>query len=253
MSRLTNFWVKFREFDFNRVIIILSVVILVLALYSNYLRGKEIEVAGKLNTSLNDTIIFWKTREGHHKAKISVLESRNTRDFVKLSTKDTTINKLQKLVKENEKYLKKQGSVSIIEMETKLDTVIKSIVNNNIKLEPSGDSPIYTAPIKMGKWINGETVASRDSTHIRISFKNEIQSIIGTEKTGFLGLGKRKTFTETTLLNPFSEVKTIRTYQKQSAPTKKIHIGPTLMYGIGQNVQPGVYIGIGATWGVINF
>jgi hypothetical protein len=40
------------------------------------------------------------------------------------------------------------------------------------------------------------------------------------KKTGFLGLGKGKTFVEATLHNPYSEVKVLRTYQTQLPKTK---------------------------------
>lgn len=246
-------WEKFRQFDFNRIVIIASIAIVAVALWGNYEKSQKIKTAYALNKALNDTVTFWKTEEGFHKARISVLEAYSTRDFTELSSKDTIINKLQKLVEENKNSIKKQGSITIIQSETKIDTTTKSIVNNNTKVQPDGKSPIYSSKINLGKWVTGEIVAGRDSISTKLSFKQEMDLVIGREKTGFLGLGKGKTFVEATLHNPYSEIKTIRTYQTTLPPTKKIHIGPTLMYGIGQDVRPGAYIGIGVTWGVINF
>jgi hypothetical protein len=246
-------WEKLKRFNPNKLIITFSLILFMLLLWSNYRRGERIKVIETLNTSLNDTVTFWRTKEGLSKARITVLESYNTSDFIELTTKDTTVKKLQKLVEKNKKYINKQGSITIIESETTIDTTTPTVVDNNTKKDSTGNSPVYRSKINLGKWVTGIIVASKDSTTTKLSIKNEMDLVIGREKTGFLGLGKGKTFVEATLHNPYSEVKVLRTYQTQLPKTKKIHVGPTLMYGIGQNFSPGVYVGVGVTWGIINF
>jgi hypothetical protein len=250
MARLANYW---DNFNFKRVLTNALIILCLLLLWSNCEKGAKISQINGLNSSLSDTATFWKTKEGFHKARITVLEANTARDFINLSTKDTTIIKLQKLVNNNKQFIKKQGSITVIESETKIKTSVANIVDNNTKVYPDGKSPIYTSQIKLGKWVTGSTIATRDSTIIDISFREEMDFVIGRKKTGFLGLGKGQPFVEATLHNPYSEIKVIRSYQPKAPANKKYHIGPTLVYGIGQNLQPGVYIGIGFTWGIINF
>lgn len=245
--------IKFRQFDFNRVIMIVSVLLLVVLMWENYDKARKIKVAQQLNNSLYDTITVWKTREGLSRASSVVIEGGNIEAFLERKSKDSTIVRLQALVKENKNRIKKQGSVTIVSTEIKIDTTTKTAVNNNTKEVSTGDSPIYTSKLNMGKWVVGEIIASRDSTVTKLVIKEEMDIVIGREKTGFLGLGKGKTFTEATLHNPYSEFKVVKTYQTELPRDKKFHIGPTLMYGLGSDFKFGAYIGIGITRDFINF
>lgn len=243
---------KFKQFDFDRVIMIISLALLVVVVWGYYEKNGKLKQTLQTKQALEDTLVVWKNKEGLSKGKIPVIESGNIEAFTKMASKDSTITRLQALVEANKSKLRKQGSATVISIETKIDTTTKTVVDNNAKVIPNGDSPIYTSKIK-NKWLTSEIISARGSTKLSVSFKNDMDIVIRREKTGFLGLGKGKTFTEATLHNPYSEIKVLRTYQTQLPREKKIHIGPTLIYGIGQNFNPGVYIGVGATWGVINF
>jgi hypothetical protein len=91
------------------------------------------------------------------------LEANTARDFINLSTKDTTIIKLQKLVNNNKQFIKKQGSITVIESETQNKDLSCTLWTITL-VYPDGKSPIYTSQIKLGKWVTGSTIATRDST-----------------------------------------------------------------------------------------
>ena len=243
---------KFRQFDFDRIIMIVSVALLIVVVWGYYEKNVKLKQTLQIKQALEDTLVVWKTREGLNKGKIAVIESGNIEAFTKMASKDSNIVRLQNLVEENKSKLRKQGSATIISIVTKIDTTVKTTVNNNTKVDSSGKSPIYKSKLNMGKWVIGETIATRDSTTTKLVIKDDMDIIIGREKTGFLGLGKGKTFTEATLHNPYSEFKVIKTYQTQLPRIKKVHIGPSVIYGIGQDFRPGVYVGVGVSWGVIN-
>jgi len=111
----------------------------------------------------------------------------------------------------------------------------------------------YKSDFNIKNWVWGTVSASKDSTKVNVKFKEQIDVVIGTEKTGFLGLGKGKSFAEVTLHNPFNTVSTLRAYSTKPAPIKKFGIGPVAAYGVGPGFVPGVFIGIGVNWNIIKF
>jgi hypothetical protein len=78
---------------------------------------------------LSDTATFWKTKEGFIKLGLQYWK-QTPGDFINLSTKDTTIIKLQKLVNNNKQFIKKQGSITVIESETKIKTSVANVNDN---------------------------------------------------------------------------------------------------------------------------
>ncbi|ALN97148.1 hypothetical protein BOX09_gp37 [Flavobacterium phage Fpv1] len=237
----------------RKVYIIISIIVIAILLF----RGCEMERQGgisvALNQSLKDSLTTYKTKDGLNAAKISVFEADKEKDFISLATKDTTIQKLQKLVESNKSKIHRQGSISIINTETNVGTTVATKVIDSILPLDSIKSPVYTSNFNLKGWIKGSTIATKDSTSIKLTYKEELNLIIGKEKTGFLGLGKGKTFADVVLLNPYSEVKQMRVYSTKEPATKRITIGPGVYYGIGNSFQPQVFIGIGVTWKLIAF
>lgn len=249
---------EYNDYNFKHILrnrILLAVILGLLILFGTreFSRVRATNIANDLQSALNDSIQTWITEDGLNKGKIATLQARNSKDFTKLYTKDSTIIKLQVLVKENANKISKQGSVTIINTEALVDITSPTTVTDTSKTSSLKDcNPIYTAPINgLGNWVEGETVARRDSTRVTLKFREELDVVIGIDKTGFLGLGKGKPFTEVTLHNPYNKVKVIKSYQTKLPPVKKISIGPGVIYGIGQNFNPGVYVGVGIYYSLI--
>ena len=240
--------------------IALIVLILLLAFLGNYAFNlhsnyKELE---QLNEAASAELQVWKDKDGLNRGKIAVLETQNTKTFLAFQTQDSTIKELQSTVKDMQKYLKKQGSVTIIEGETKYDTIYKTTPGNNYKSLLSG---FLTDSIN-NNWISS-TFGFRldslpngtftiDSTKYSLSVKNKYSLTIGREPTGFLGLGKGKPFAEVKNFNPYTETVNLRTYQVDGYVDKKWSLGPSAIISFdGSKFIPG--IGIGVTYGLVRW
>ena len=247
MKELKEGWDKFK---------ITLIVFLILGIVAFLIRGCEIkqQLASNdtMNVALKDSLKTWKDKEGNYKASITLLENQNSDYFTNWTTSDKTIIKLQALVKKYEDKIKNRGSVTTIGTEANINIVVPSKVSSFITIHDTVYAN-YKSDFNIKGWVWGTISASKDSTTIGMKFKEEIDVIIGTEKTGFLGLGKGKSFAEVTLHNPFNAVTTLRAYSNKPAPTKKFGIGPVVAYGVGSGFTPGVFVGIGVNWNIIKF
>lgn len=231
----------------KNILLIITIALLVYLTYQLRTVKRELSNVNELNTVLNDTLVIRKSKEGLFVAKIGVLESYKQETFTKMASQDSVINKLQKLVVQYKTELKKKGSVTVIGTQGTVDVVVSTIMDTTSK------DYIYNSSFNLKGWVWGEVSASKDSTKISVKFKEEIDAIIGEEKTGFLGLGKRKMFVDVILHNPYNEVKYLRSYSTKQLPAKKFSVGPTAVYGIGKGLEPNVFIGLGVTYSIFRF
>lgn len=216
-------------------------------------RLAEIET---MNKALGDSLITWKDKEGNFKAKITLLENSSADYFTKWNTADADVIKLQALVSKYEKQLGKKGSATVITTDAEIDIVEPTIVYRDTS-KPC--DPVYktdfeimgTGKYKDTKWVWGVVHATKDSTTVGMRFHEEIDVVLGEEKTGFLGLGKPKPFAEVTLHNPFNKVSTLKSFNVIPPKPKRFGIGPTLSYGVGSGFVPQVFVGVGVNWNII--
>ena len=201
----------------------------------------------QINSNLKETLITKRTAEGLFVAKIGVLESYNQETFTRLATQDSTIKKLQNLVVQYKKELKKKGSATVIETHATADIVVPT------QGDTSGVSPIYNSTFNLKGWVWGSTRASSDSTKVSLQFREEIDVVIGEESTGFWGLGKKKPFVEVTLNNPYNEVKSLRSYATKVSKEKRFYVGPVVAYGVNNLLSPELFVGFGVGYGLIRF
>ena len=247
IQELKDYWNKFKS-----VLLILAVAFIVILLVRGCKAEQQLASNDTMNVVLKDSLKTWKDKEGNYKASITLLEYQNSEYFTNWTTSDKTIIKLQGLVKKYEDKIKNRGSVTTISTEANINIAVPSKVSNFITIHDTVYAN-YKSDFNIKGWVWGTVSASKDSTIIGMKFKEEIDVIIGTEKTGFLGLGKGKPFAEVTLHNPFNAVTTLRAYSNKPAPTKKFGIGPVVAYGVGPGFTPGVFIGIGVNWNIIKF
>ena len=242
----------------NKITSIVSIVlIIILSFFIVKSCNQEKTISEKINliNSLNDTVKIWKDKNGLSHTKTEVIKNSSISDFLKQNLKDKETKELQSIVKENKNRLGKQGSVSkfngIVEFETEIPTL-----RDTIYIPKDGlviKKPIYNSSFDMDGWVVGSVKASEDSTKIKLKVKNDYTVIIGEEKTGFLGLGRKKPFVEVTNKNPYSETTSLKTYQVENYKIKRFGIGPNISYSLGANGQLYPTFGIGLQYNVIRF
>lgn len=242
--------------EHKRIIVEIVLVLLVIILSVMYFnKNSDYKEQLSLNSTATAELVKWKDKDSLNNAKIEVLTTQNTKDFLAFRSLDSSIAKLQSDVKEMSKYLKKQGSVTNLSTTTTVDITNPTEVIENPE-EPQ--SPTYKSNISLkdkdGKeWIYGESIAKRDSTSLFLKVKNDYTLTVGLEPQGFLGLGKPKPFAQVKNLNPWSEVNELRTYQVSLPPPKRFGVGVIVGYGLGNNGQLSPIIGVGMSYNLIGF
>ena len=237
------------------IVSIVLIIILSFFIVRSCNQDKIISEKTNLINALNDTVKIWKDKNGISHSKTEVIKTSSISDFLKQNVKDKETKELQNVVKENKNRLGKQGSVTkfngIIEFEKEIPTL-----RDTIYIPKDGlviKKPVYNSSFDMDGWVTGSVKASEDSTKINLRIKNDYTVIIGEEKTGFLGLGKRKPFVEVTNKNPYSETTSLKTYQVENYKIKRFGVGPNISYSLGANGQLYPTFGIGLQYNVIRF
>lgn len=215
------------------IILILSCIALVFRCRN---KNHKIHEQSNLIESLQSGLKTWKDKDSLDHAKIQIIETSRERDFLKIQSKDSTITELQDLLKKSK--INKRGSVTVIKTSTKVNTKTQTQVKDDI----------YLSHFNLDNWVIGNTIASRDSTEINLKIKNDYSVVIGNESQGWFK--KPKMFVEVTNNNPYTDIKTLRTYKVVSPREKKFGLGPIIGYGIGSNTT-GVFIGIGLQYSLI--
>lgn len=229
-------------------IIIIAVVAALLLIVAFLIKGRlqKAEEDKELLHSLNAKLQTWKNKDSLNMAKIQVIETQKTKNFLALETKDQEIKDLQKLVKDYEKQIK-NGSATIIKTETAY--VKESIIKVDTICGKCSFTYVDTNP-----WVSATisvTPTNTDSLNLSLDYKikNEYHVVIGEEKQS---LFKKKPFVEITNLNPYTETTSLRTYQVANKE-KKFGLGIQAGYGINHKLSPGFYIGIGVHYSLIRF
>jgi hypothetical protein len=240
----------------KKVLIPILAIIAILAMLRGCEAQAKLAEAETINKALGDSLVTWRDKEGAFKANITLLESQSADYFVKLNTADSTVVKLQALVTKYKKQLGKKGSATVITTDAEIDISEPTVVYRD-STKPC--DPVYqtdfeimgTGKYKNTRWVWGVVTATKDSTQVGMRFHEEIDVVIGQEKTGFLGLGKPKPFVEVTLHNPFNKVSTLRSFNVTPPKPKRFGIGPTLSYGVGSGFIPQVFVGIGVNYSIL--
>lgn len=242
---------KFKKWFYITVIFCLLVIGITITGKKYY--DQKLEDIEWNNEVLADSIKQYKTKDGLNAARIKAFEASEAEHFLQIITKDSTILKLQKLVKENQKYIGKQGSAAIINTQGYAEAIVPTKIKNDPLIPATGNYPVYESNFNLKGWIWGSSISTKDSTSYKINYREELSLVIGREKTGFLGLGKSTPYADVTLHNPYSVVKDMRVYQTKVPPIKRFGIGPNISYGIGSGFQSQVFFGVGLNYNLIQF
>lgn len=240
----------------KRLVFITFTIVAILAMWKGCKAEVELAEVETMNKALEASLTTWRDKEGNFKANITLLENQSADYFTKWNTADANVIKLQALVSKYKKQLGKKGSATVITTDAEIDITEPTVVYRDTS-KPC--DPVYktnfeimgTGKYKDTKWVWGVVHATKDSTTVGMRFHEEIDVVLGEEKTGFLGLGKPRSFAEVTLHNPFNKVSTLKSFNVTPPKPKKFGIGPTLSYGVGSEFVPQVFVGIGVNWNLI--
>lgn len=238
------------SFSLFRILERIIVIIVIIFLWNKYsIKQIELQEQKNLIKSTTDSLKTWKDKDGKNMAKISVLETTNTKTLLEFNTANKIINELKSLVKTNRNLLKKQGSASIIKSETIIDTTTLTTV----QIDSISKSPIYKSSVK-NKWYSIKSRATKDSTNYKLITFSNLNLTIGREKQGLFK--KNKPFAIANDDNPYTNIKNMRTYQVTLPKPKRISFGVYGGYGVGltnQEVSTNWQIGIGFNYNLIQF
>jgi len=246
-QELQEGWNKFKI-----ILIVLGVITIVVLLTKGCNAQHQLASNEVMNEALKDSLKTWKDKEGLYVANITLLQHENVDYFTKWTTADSTVIVLQELVIKYKDKIRKGGSATVIKTDANINIVTPSKVSGFVTVHDTVYAN-YKSDFNIKNWVWGTVSASKDSTKVNVRFKEQIDVVIGTEKTGFLGLGKGKPFAEVTLHNPFNTVSTLRAYSTKPVTSKKFGIGPVAAYGVGPGFTPGVFIGVGVNWNILKF
>ena len=234
----------------REVFIAILVVIIAILYFTNLSYQKEAKENANLVISLNDTLKTWKDKDSLSHTKIQIIETERTKDFLSLQSKDEEIIKLQKTVKQYEKQIKNQGSVTNFTSETKIitkDSLVTDSVCGKCSFYFSNSNPWFSVDAS----IYPTKTPNQLSLSLDLKVKNEYSVIVGEEKQGLFK--KPKPFVEVLNHNPYSETKSLRTYQvSNKVRVKRFGIGPNISVGFNDKGFSW-FIGIGLQYNLIRF
>lgn len=232
------------------VFIAILVVIIVILYFTNISYQKEAKENANLVVSLNDTLKTWKDKDSLSHTKIQIIETERTKDFLSLQSKDEEIIKLQKTVKQYEKQIKNQGSITNFTSETKIitkDSLVTDSVCGKCSFYFSNSNPWYSVDAS----VSPTETPNQLSLSLDLKVKNEYSVIVGEEKQGLFK--KPKPFVEVLNHNPYSETESLRTYQvSNNVRVKRFGIGPNISVGFNDKGFSW-FIGIGLQYNLIRF
>lgn len=165
----------------------------------------------ELINAVNDTVLTYKNKQGLYESKISVLHASRKQLLSINAGKDSTIRKLQELVK-------KSGS-GTTSATIHSGTTSGTISGNTISVSKDTiykDSIAYIYPeyhyADSSKWHNFKITMCKDSTNLFYKINNQYSYITRYEKQkGFFS--KKIPIVTVTNLNPYTTTTEIRTWQ----------------------------------------
>lgn len=201
--------------------------------------------------ALTDSLTVMRNKDSSQTAIILAFQSNSSKDFLKIKSQDETIIRLQNLVRKYESKLKKTGtSATVISTNTNVNSSTPTsvtekdtvIIDSLIYVYPE-----YTSNINMGGWITGTGISNKDTTRLNLQIRNDYDVVIGVRNN--------KYYADVTSHNPYTDIKTVRTYVTSPSKPKKLGLGINAGYGItiNQKLSLSPYVGVGVNYNLIEF
>ena len=228
----------------NRALIMFSAfisacVIMLIAL--SFKSNKDIRTLEIKYTIAQDSIRVTKNRLNQQTATVEVLTAEHNFAIQQLAIKDKEVIRLQNLVRSYEKQKGDLNTALTITTETVIrlqDSIQNLIVGYSELVDSLNDSttviyPIYSRDFS-DEWKQGSVTMGLEMLDVSVVSKNEYDITIGEEKES---LFKKKMYANITNLNPNTDTKVMKVYQKEPVKTKtfqKLTIGAIagLVFGV---------------------
>lgn len=220
-------------------------VILAFLLFRSCERSKGLQ---DVQTALNDTISQTRNSLNQQVTSISVLQTEREKDFLKLRTLDSTVSKLQQVVKN---YKGKAQSATVASTETSDSGVSKTTETlDTVRAAEKWElRPVYKTEWNE-RWSEGTIEAHHDSIHRSIKIKNEFTFTHGTKRNLFK---KDVLKVEMTNLNPNTVTTELRSYSVKM-PKKHFSLGLGCTYGYSLTTyKPDAVVGLNASFILFGF
>lgn len=234
------------EQKINKVLgiaLIIAIIALAVVLFFASKRIQKLQEIEDIYIIAQDSLDIMINKYNQEVAKTEVLQSENTTLFTQLKIKDKDIIRLQKVILNSEKENKKINTALVISNETniKLQDSIKSLIIGYSQYEGLDTAsfilteyPIYQREFKR-EWDSGILTLGRDTLSLDIKIRNDYDITIGDEK---VNLFRKKLYANITNLNPNTQTKVMKVYQKKEVKTKDVQ-------------KAGIFTGIGILIGLL--
>jgi hypothetical protein len=185
-------------------------------------RISNLEQIESLYSISQDSLKTERNAKNEEIAKVEVLEAEQNTLFTQLHLRDKDINRLQNLIKKYEKENGNLNTAIIISNETilSLRDSLKSLIIGYTQDPdtPNVSYPIYQREINK-EWYSGNIIMGFNILDLSLKVKNDYDITIGDEK---VSLFKRKQYANITNLNPDTETKVMKVYDKKEKKTNFI-------------------------------
>lgn len=219
----------------------LSVLFLTTTVLLGVLYGKSIHknINAEANiAALTDTLEVYKTKDGRQVAVITSFEEDKLSDLLKIQSRDSSITRLQGVIKQN----KNASTAVVISNDTKVEASTPTTITNRDTVD-NYIYPTYRSEIKLGRWVNGYSLASRDSTHYDLTVHNDYDVVLKRES------GRLNAYVINH--NPYTNTTMQRAASTSTPRDKRFGIGPLTGIGFNQQGKATWIIGVGGSFHII--
>jgi cell fate (sporulation/competence/biofilm development) regulator YmcA (YheA/YmcA/DUF963 family) len=200
-----------------------AIILLVASTVFNFKMYRNIQTLNQKYLTLEDSLIKTQNDLKQETTTVKVLTAENEIASQELNAKSTEITKLRNLVAKYEKEIGKLNTAIIVSNQT--ITTLKDSLHNTIvgyTSVPTDTSevvyPIYSRDFER-EWDKGSVTMGLDVLDLSITTRNAYDITIGKDK---LSPFKDAVYANITNLNPNTETKTIKVYQKEPVKNRTV-------------------------------
>jgi len=214
------------ETKVTKIAIIAASIAVILLVASTILNIKMYKNVKELNSKyliLEDSLIKTQNDLKQETTTVKALTAINELASQEISTKNTELTKLRNLVAKYEKEIGKLNTAIIVSNQT--ITTLKDSLRNTIIGYTSVDTdtsevvyPIYSREFER-EWDKGNVTMGLDILDLSITTKNAYDITIGKDR---LSPFKDAVYANITNLNPNTETKTMKVYQKEPVKNRTV-------------------------------
>lgn len=236
--------------EWLQAILILILLLLCFWLYYKSVRAEEkLDETNEMYKDASKETLFYKNKYGESVALSHLVGTQKVSDFVDAIFSDPAMIALQKAVKENGDKIKKGGSVTYITSKGEIDKEVPS----DVYVDPVTKDTAFTSSFE-DKWITYDTKATKKSTKLNLTYRDEYEVVIGREKDSTLSFFKRL-FSEpeskvwVTSKSPYNKIENMKAYQVKDQIPSRWSVGVTGSYGYDlREVRLVPHVGIGVSY-----